>query len=60
MLNAERDYNLLGQRKYINASLNPNLNLIANLTLKLLKVRKLKVFYGRDYSKICDIRFRFR
>ena len=27
---AEFDYSLLGQRKYIHARINPNLNLIAN------------------------------
>ena len=43
MLNAERDYSLLGQRKYIHISL--------TLTLKLLNVHEWKVFMAAITEK---------
>ena len=52
MLNAERDYSLLGQRKYIYARINPNTNPIANhkpyTTTKITQREGMKSFYGRD------------
>ena len=52
ILNAERDYSLLGQRKYIYARINPNTNPIANhkpyTTTKITQREGMKSFYGRD------------
>ena len=59
VLNAERDYSLLGQRKYIHARLNPNP--IANHkpypNPKITQRARMESFYGRDYRKVGDIRF---
>ena len=57
--NSERDYSLLGQRKYIHARINPNP--IANHkpypNPKITQRERMESFYGRDYRKVGDIRF---
>ena len=59
MLNGERDYSLLGQRKYLHARINPNPipianhnhNLSLNLTLKSLNESEWKVFMAKITEK---------
>ena len=61
MLNAERDYSLLGQRKYIHASVNPIPNPMANPkpypNRKITQRASMERIYGLDYRKVVNIRF---
>ena len=54
--NVERNYSLLGQRKYIHARLNPNPNPLANHkpypNPKILNVREWKVFMASIPEKL--------
>ena len=56
---SERNYSLLGQRKYIHARL--NLNPIANPkpfpNPKITQRVRMESFYGLDYRKVGEIRF---
>ena len=61
MLIVEWNYSVLGQRKYIFASLNPNLRPIANhkpyLYPKITQSARMESFYGHDYRKVGDMHF---
>ena len=59
MLNAERDYSILGQRKYIHAKLNPNpiANHKPHPNAKITQYSRMESFYGLDYRKVGDTHF---
>ena len=59
MLNVECNYSLLGQRKYIHASLNPNpiTNNKPYPKPKITQRERMESFYDRDYKKVGNIRY---
>ena len=59
MQNAERDYSLLGQRKYIHARLNSNPIAHHNKPYPnpVTQGARMENFYGRSYRKTVHIRF---
>ena len=57
MLNAERDYSLLGHRKYARINPNPIANHKPYPNPKITQRERMESFYGRNYKEVGNIRF---